>query len=94
MPVELVNDVNWAIDADKDRFIEIFKDIHQNPELGFTEVRTSEIVAKELKALGYEVKTGIGKTGVAATMMVTKYRWPTSAAMTPIPHGCLEWLKL
>jgi hippurate hydrolase len=28
------------------------------------EVRTSEIVAKKLKTLGYEVKTGIGKTGV------------------------------
>ena len=68
MPAELVNEVNSAIDADSDRLIEIFKGIHQNPELGFMEVRTSEIVAKELKALGYEVQTGIGKTGVAAIM--------------------------
>ena len=68
MPAELVNEVNSAIDADSDRLIEIFKDIHQNPELGFMEVRTSEIVAKELKALGFEVKTGIGKTGAAAIM--------------------------
>jgi hippurate hydrolase len=66
MPAKLVNEVNSAIDADKDRLIEVFKDIHQNPELGFMEVRTSEIVARELKALGYEVKTGIGKTGGAA----------------------------
>jgi len=68
MPAELANEVNSAIDADKDRLIGIYKDIHQDPELGFMEVRTSEIVAKELKALGYEVKTGIGKTGVAAIM--------------------------
>ena len=68
LPAKLVNEVNSAIDADKERLIEIYKDIHQNPELGFMEVRTSEIVTKELKALGYEVKTGIGKTGVAAIM--------------------------
>lgn len=50
--------------ADSVRLVEIFKDLHQNPELGFMEVRTSGIIAKELKALGYEVITGIGKTGV------------------------------
>jgi amidohydrolase len=50
--------------ADSLRLVEIYKDIHQNPELGFMEVRTSSIIAKELKALGYEVITGIGKTGV------------------------------
>lgn len=50
--------------ADSARLVEIFKDIHQNPELGFMEVRTSGIIARELKALGYQVITGIGKTGV------------------------------
>lgn len=50
--------------ADSLRLVEIFKDIHLNPELGFMEVRTSGIIAKELKALGYEVISGIGKTGV------------------------------
>ena len=39
------------------RLVEIFKDLHQNPELGFMEVRTAAIVAKELKALGYQVTT-------------------------------------
>lgn len=46
----------------------IFKDIHQNPELGFMEVRTAAIVVKELKSLGYEVTTGIGKTGVVGIL--------------------------
>lgn len=50
--------------ADSLRLVEIFKDLHQNPELGFMEVRTSGIIAKELKALRYDVITGIGKTGV------------------------------
>jgi hippurate hydrolase len=50
--------------ADSLRLVEIYKDLHQNPELGFMEVRTSGIIAKELKSLGYEVITGIAKTGV------------------------------
>jgi hippurate hydrolase len=56
------------VDQDGDRLITIFKDIHQNPELQFNETRTAAIVAKELKALGYEVKTGIGKTGVVGIL--------------------------
>ncbi|MDP9229896.1 MAG: amidohydrolase [Bacteroidota bacterium] len=54
--------------ADSLRLVEIFKDIHQNPELAFMEIRTSGIVAKELKTLGYEVITGIGKTGVVGIL--------------------------
>jgi len=50
--------------ADSLRLVEIYKDLHQNPEPGFMEVRTSGIIAKELKLLGYEVITGIGKTGL------------------------------
>ncbi|MBW4621428.1 MAG: amidohydrolase [Cyanosarcina radialis HA8281-LM2] len=56
------------VDKDRDRLVTIFKDIHQNAELGFMETRTAGIVAKELKALGYEVKTGIGKTGVVGIL--------------------------
>jgi hippurate hydrolase len=56
------------VDQDSDRLTNIFKDIHQNPELGFMETRTAEIVAKNLEALGYEVKTGIGKTGVVGIL--------------------------
>jgi amidohydrolase len=40
------------------------RDFHQHPELGFKEIRTANIVAKELAGLGLEVKTGIGQTGV------------------------------
>jgi amidohydrolase len=56
--------VTKEVDSDDARLVAIFKDIHQNPELGFMETRTAGIVAKELTALGFEVKTGVGKTGV------------------------------
>jgi amidohydrolase len=42
------------------------RDFHRHPELGFKEVRTSGIVAKELTGLGLEVHTGVGGTGVVA----------------------------
>jgi amidohydrolase len=42
------------------------RDFHMHPELGFHEVRTAGIVAKELTGLGLEVTTGVGGTGVVA----------------------------
>jgi amidohydrolase len=54
--------------ADSSRQVGMYKDLHQNPELGFMEVRTSGIIAKELQALGYEVITGIAKTGVVGIL--------------------------
>ena len=68
LPNELVKDITSLVDADKDRLVKIFKDIHQNPELGFMETRMAAVVADELQSLGYEVKTGIGKTGVTAVL--------------------------
>jgi hippurate hydrolase len=64
----LIAQVNAAVDADAARLTAVFKDLHQNPELGFTERRTAAIVAKELKALGYTVTEGIGKTGVVGVL--------------------------
>src|SRR6266498_1308136 len=40
------------------------RDFHKHPELGFREIRTGGIVAKELESLGIEVTKGVGKTGV------------------------------
>ena len=43
----------------------LFKDFHAHPEIGFTEVRTSGIVAEKLREYGVdEVHEGLGKTGV------------------------------
>ncbi len=42
------------------------RDLHQHPELGFEERRTSTLVAERLQRLGYAVRTAVGKTGVVA----------------------------
>ena len=44
------------------------RDFHRFPELGFQEVRTASIVASELHKLEIEVTTGVGETGVVATI--------------------------
>jgi amidohydrolase len=42
------------------------RDIHMHPELSFQEVRTANRVAEELRKMGVEFETGIGRTGVVA----------------------------
>ncbi|HEX2825792.1 MAG TPA: amidohydrolase [Burkholderiales bacterium] len=44
------------------------RDIHQHPELGDQETRTSELVARHLRALGLEVRTGVARTGVVGIL--------------------------
>jgi amidohydrolase len=44
------------------------RDFHRHPELGYQEVRTAGIVARELQSLGLEVSTGIAETGVVALL--------------------------
>ncbi len=46
----------------------IRRDFHENPELGFQEVRTSGIVAEKLRSWGIEVHEGVGKTGVVGVL--------------------------
>ncbi|MEL6544277.1 MAG: amidohydrolase [Myxococcota bacterium] len=47
---------------------ELFKHFHANPELSFVEQETAARIAKELRALGFEVTEGVGRTGVVAVM--------------------------
>src|SRR3989304_5144744 len=46
----------------------LYEDLHRNPELAFQETRTAATLAARLKALGYEVATGVGRTGVVALL--------------------------
>jgi amidohydrolase len=52
----------------EDKVLAWRRDFHQFPELSNREFRTAEIVAKHLKSLGLEVKTGIAHTGVAGVL--------------------------
>jgi hippurate hydrolase len=49
-------------------FIQLRRDIHAHPELGFEEHRTAALVADKLRQWGYEVHTGLGVTGVVGTL--------------------------
>ena len=49
-----------------DEVIELRRDFHRHPELGFEEVRTSAKVADFLRTSGIEPREGIAKTGVTA----------------------------
>jgi amidohydrolase len=46
----------------------LFDHFHRNPELSGREVQTSARMAQELRALGYEVTTNVGGTGVVAVL--------------------------
>ena len=54
-----------AIYPDLDR---LYLDLHQNPELSLHEEKTAAKMAAQLRALGYEVTTEVGKTGVVGLL--------------------------
>ncbi|ADK99945.1 amidohydrolase [Brevundimonas subvibrioides] len=47
------------------------RDLHQHPELGLAETRTAAFVAERLKAMGIEVREGVGRTGVVGVLRGT-----------------------
>jgi len=58
-----------AVKADYDANLgALFDHFHRNPELSGMEVQTAARMAQELRALGYEVTTGVGGTGVVAVL--------------------------
>ncbi len=46
----------------------LYIDLHRNPELAFQEVQTAAKLAARVRALGYEVTTDVGRTGIVAVM--------------------------
>jgi amidohydrolase len=48
------------------------RDIHQHPELGDQENRTSHLVSEHLRSLGLEVRTGVAHTGVVGILKGAK----------------------
>ena len=72
VPVRDPAAIHAAIDAAADKILPKVvawrRDFHEHPELGNSEVRTAKIVADELRSLGFEVKTGVAKTGVVGLL--------------------------
>jgi amidohydrolase len=64
-PTTQIRDVTKRIERS---LIEIRRDIHAHPELGFEEVRTAGVVARELARLGVSHATGVGRTGVVGVI--------------------------
>ena len=60
--------ISTGAKADNAYLVALYKDLHKAPELSFQEVQTAARMAKEIKPLGFEVTTGVGKTGVVAVM--------------------------
>ncbi|MGX7741124.1 M20 aminoacylase family protein [Rhodopseudomonas parapalustris] len=56
------------IEAFADEMTAIRRDLHAHPEIGFEEVRTSNIVAEKLDQWGIEVHRGLGGTGVVGVL--------------------------
>jgi len=63
------SDVGTArVDAIYPDIEKLYMDLHRNPELAFHEQRTAAELAQRVKALGFEVTTGVGGTGVVAIL--------------------------
>lgn len=58
------------IQSDIENWVAFRRDLHQHPETGFKEIRTSRLVADKLREFGYEVHQNVAKTGVVGTLKV------------------------
>ena len=59
-----------TITSDLPFLVELRRDLHAHPELGFEEHRTADIVARLLSEAGFAVHRGLATTGVVGTMKI------------------------
>jgi amidohydrolase len=69
---DLEKEIRQRATAIESKLIAWRRDIHEHPELGEQETRTSALVAAHLTSLGLEVKTGVGNTGVVGLLKGAK----------------------
>ncbi len=62
------DDLRTDLQADMPDLMELYRHLHANPELSFEEHETAAKLAKRMKALGFEVTEGVGRTGVVSVM--------------------------
>uniref|UniRef100_UPI00311FC111 amidohydrolase n=1 Tax=Erythrobacter sp. TaxID=1042 RepID=UPI00311FC111 len=64
----MADDLREAIAADMPTMMEIYRDLHQHPELSFQEVRSAKVMADAARAAGFMVTEGVGRTGIVAVL--------------------------
>jgi amidohydrolase len=64
--VKLKTAIESSVESDYPKLDALYKDIHAHPELAFQEVKTAAKLAAEMRALGFAVTEGVGKTGLVA----------------------------
>ncbi len=64
----MLNQIKSLADDVFDRVIDLRRQIHRRPELAYEEFETARLVAETLGELGFDVKTGVAKTGVVAIL--------------------------
>jgi hippurate hydrolase len=62
------NDLRSDLAEDMPGLMELYRDLHANPELSFEEQETAAKLAKRMRDLGFEVTEGVGRTGVVSVM--------------------------
>lgn len=62
------NELRDDLAKDLPDLMEFYRDLHANPELSFMEVETAAKLAERMRAMGFDVTEGVGKTGVVAVM--------------------------
>jgi amidohydrolase len=68
MSVERGESIFAGVGAMLDDLEELYKDVHRHPELSMQEERTAALAAERLQTAGFEVTTGVGKTGVVGLL--------------------------
>lgn len=66
---------NLGATPSQDQLAELYRHLHANPELSFAEEATAAVIAESLSVMGYQVHTGIGRTGVVG--LLTRGDGPT-----------------
>jgi hippurate hydrolase len=62
------DELSDAVAAEMPELMELYRYLHEHPELSFQEVETAARLAAEARALGFDVTTEVGGTGVVAVL--------------------------
>jgi amidohydrolase len=64
------NQIDFKAEAEtlREQLVAWRRDFHMHPEMAFQERRSARVIADHLRELGYQVQTGVAKTGVVALL--------------------------